>query len=208
MILTVTREFEVATSSRDGKIIAKPGDQLKVEDKGFDYFYIKRLNDKPIFSTWKRKNWVLSHCNKPMNENKMNPTSTRSKIKALKIKMQNLELEIQSLISGAEFEPGTIDAVYQDITNFTDEIRDISKQLLALKSKKNESMSLVDVYEGMKNEGFYGTKYGGGDNNSKHYSWDDVVERFEELVVPIQKTNPTAFITWLKNNYNPPIRKK
>lgn len=80
----------------------------------------------------------------------MNPTSTRQKIKDLKTKMNNLELEVRSLISRAEFEPGTIDAIHQDISNFTDEIRDINKQLLSLKSKeKNESLSLMNVYESM-----------------------------------------------------------
>lgn len=77
--------------------------------------------------------------------------SKRTKIRDLKTKMANLELEIRSLVQSSEFEPGTIDAVYQDISNFTDEIRDISKQLLSIKSKKPQSneTSLVGIYESL-----------------------------------------------------------
>lgn len=72
------------------------------------------------------------------------------KIRDLKTKLENLKLEIQSLVSNSEYEPSTIDAVYQDISNFTDEIRDINKQLLSLKNKpKNEALSLMNVYENM-----------------------------------------------------------
>jgi len=151
----------------------------------------------------------------------MNPTSTRAKVKALKIKMQNLELEIQSLIQGAEFEPGTIDAVYQDITNFTDEIRDISKQLLALKTKKNESMSLLNVYENMK-EGFQGDNDGDIDGNGAGFrggelelskyppiktGWDEIYSNFENEFGSIYQTNPSALKLWFKKNYNPPTKK-
>lgn len=135
----------------------------------------------------------------------MNPTSTRQKIKDLKTKMNNLELEVRSLIQGAEFEPGTIDAVHQDISNFTDEIRDINKQLLNLKNKpKNEALSLMNVYESMvkENNPNFESKFNGKTGNEwiqlfKNIPYDELIEwaelsqhnDFRNLLLKIKNKN-------------------
>jgi len=80
----------------------------------------------------------------------MKPTELRR----LKVKLANLQTEIQYLIDKGENEPGLIDAIASDIADFTDEVTKIRKEIASLKDKKsqNESISLVKIYEEIKNK--------------------------------------------------------
>lgn len=69
------------------------------------------------------------------------------KIKDLKIKIANLELEIRSLLDAGKSEPGIIDAIAADISDFTDEIMKVKKELKSMGVKIDESIKLVDLYE-------------------------------------------------------------
>lgn len=79
---------------------------------------------------------------------------TTNKLKALKIKLANLQLEIQALIDKGEKEPGLIDAISADISDFTEEVTKIRKEISDIKSKKQqkESVSLVGLYENIQKE--------------------------------------------------------
>ncbi len=80
----------------------------------------------------------------------MKPTELRR----LKVKLANLQTEIQYLIDKGENEPGLIDAIASDIADFTDEVTKIRKEIASIKEKKNvkESISLVKIYEEIKNK--------------------------------------------------------
>lgn len=77
---------------------------------------------------------------------------SKNNLRALKIKLANLQLEIQSLITKGEREPGLIDAITADISEFTEQVTKITKELVAAKSKKvqKESISLSEIYENLK----------------------------------------------------------
>jgi hypothetical protein len=79
---------------------------------------------------------------------------TTNKLKALKIKLANLQLEIQALIEKGEKEPGIIDAISADISEFTEEVTKIRKEISDIKSKKQqkESVSLMELYKEIKNK--------------------------------------------------------
>jgi hypothetical protein len=79
---------------------------------------------------------------------------TTNKLKALKIKLANLQLEIQALIDKGEREPGLIDAVAADIADFTEEVTKIRKEISDIKSRKQqkESLSLMELYKEIKNK--------------------------------------------------------
>lgn len=77
-----------------------------------------------------------------------------NKLRDLKIKLANLQLEIQYLIDKGENEPGLIDAIAADISEFTDEVTKIRKEIASIKNKKiqKESISLVKIYEEIQKE--------------------------------------------------------
>lgn len=77
---------------------------------------------------------------------------SKNNLRALKIKLANLQLEIQSLITKGEREPGLIDAITADISEFTEQVTKITKELVAAKNKKvqKESISLSEIYENLK----------------------------------------------------------
>lgn len=76
----------------------------------------------------------------------------KNNLRALKIKLANLQLEIQSLITKGEREPGLIDAITADISEFTEQVTKITKELVAAKNKKvqKENISLSEIYENLK----------------------------------------------------------
>jgi hypothetical protein len=75
-----------------------------------------------------------------------------TELRRLKIKLANLQTEIQYLIDKGENEPGLIDAIASDIADFTDEVTKIRKEIAGIKDKKiqKESISLVKIYEEIK----------------------------------------------------------
>lgn len=73
-----------------------------------------------------------------------------NELRRLKIKLANLQVEIQRLLDKGEREPGLIDAIASDIAAFTDEVTKISQEIETLKSK-NESISLFNLYNEIKN---------------------------------------------------------
>lgn len=77
---------------------------------------------------------------------------SKNNLRALKIKLANLQLEIQSLITKGEREPGLIDAITADISEFTEQVTKITKELVAAKNKKiqKENISLSEIYENLK----------------------------------------------------------
>lgn len=77
---------------------------------------------------------------------------SKNNLRALKIKLANLQLEIQSLITKGEREPDLIDAITDDISEFTEQVTKITKELVAAKNKKvqKESISLSEIYENLK----------------------------------------------------------
>ena len=60
--LRVKTRIEITTTPK-GKIYAEVGDVITVKDKCCEYYYILKVNDMQIFSTWKRKNWIDFKCN-------------------------------------------------------------------------------------------------------------------------------------------------
>ena len=72
-----------------------------------------------------------------------------TELRRLKIKLANLQVEIQRLIDKGEREPGLIDAIASDIDNFTDEVIKISQEIDKI-SPKNESFSLMEIYNEIK----------------------------------------------------------
>jgi hypothetical protein len=79
----------------------------------------------------------------------MNKNPNLRKIKDLKIKFANLELEIRSLLDAGKSEPGIIDAVASDISDFTDEIMKVKKELKGLGVKVDET-KLTELYQEVK----------------------------------------------------------
>lgn len=77
---------------------------------------------------------------------------SRNNLKALKIKLANLQLDIQSLINKGEREPGLIDAITADINAFTKEVNKISDEIDKIKAKKktDEGISLTEMYKEIK----------------------------------------------------------
>lgn len=84
----------------------------------------------------------------------MNKNSAKQKLKDLRTKLANLDIEIRSLISKAEMEPGMLDAVIADIDGFTQEIVKIKGEIAKINSQDiEESMSLVNLFkEGAKDK--------------------------------------------------------
>ena len=63
--------------------------------------------------------------------------------KYLKAKLVELEFELQGLLSVGLDNPGTIDAVAQDVNNLIDDIKSVKEKL----QSKSESIKLKDIYE-------------------------------------------------------------
>ena len=82
--------------------------------------------------------------------------NTRKKLKALKIKLANLQLEIEDLMSKGIDEPGVIDAIIADISDMTEEMMNAKKQLVALKKHKKDKESttegLFELYNKIKDK--------------------------------------------------------
>ncbi len=78
----------------------------------------------------------------------------------LKVKLANLQSEIQYLIDKCESEPKLIDAISSDIADFTDEITKFRKEIDSIKDKKQqkESMQLMELYKTIKKDGKYTSK--------------------------------------------------
>jgi len=66
MTLIVKIPFHI-TTTKNGQVWAKEGDKLIVQEKNANEYYIKRLNDTPIFSRWMKQNFVKSYCNEKEN---------------------------------------------------------------------------------------------------------------------------------------------
>jgi hypothetical protein len=77
--------------------------------------------------------------------------NNRQKLRDLKTKVANLELEIRALIHKAEADPGIIDAVAADISDFTDEIINTKRELEQMNERK-KSISLSTIYNEIKNK--------------------------------------------------------
>ena len=72
-------------------------------------------------------------------------------LRTLKVKVANLQVEIQALISKAESNPGLIDAIAADIADFTDEITKIRKELADLDTTPPDApISLSEIYKEIK----------------------------------------------------------
>jgi hypothetical protein len=82
--------------------------------------------------------------------------NARKKLKALKIKLANLQLEIEDLMSKGMDEPGVIDAIIADITDMTEEMVSAKKQLIDFKKNKKDKKSttegLFELYDKIKNK--------------------------------------------------------
>ena len=78
--------------------------------------------------------------------------NTKNKLRALKIKLANLQIEIQALIDKGEREPGMIDAIAADISDFTDEVTKIRKQLDVFKDKTSKTESIFEIYNKIKDK--------------------------------------------------------
>lgn len=74
---------------------------------------------------------------------------SKRKLRDLKTKVSNLELEIRSLVHKAEADPSVIDAIAADISNFTEEIVATKKELEKLNERK-KSTSLTSIYNEIK----------------------------------------------------------
>jgi hypothetical protein len=79
-------------------------------------------------------------------------SNTKNKLRALKIKLANLQIEIQALIDKGEREPGMIDAIAADISDFTDEVTKIRKQLDVFKHKTPKTESIFELYNKIKDK--------------------------------------------------------
>lgn len=77
--------------------------------------------------------------------------NNRQKLRDLKTKVANLELEIRALIQKAEADPGIIDAIAADISDFTDEIINTKRELEQMNERK-KSISLSTIYNEIKNK--------------------------------------------------------
>ena len=82
--------------------------------------------------------------------------NTKKKLRALKVKLANLQLEIEDLMSKGMDEPGVIDAIIADISDMTDEMVAAKKQLVDLKKKKENKESttenLFELYKKIKDK--------------------------------------------------------
>ena len=82
--------------------------------------------------------------------------NTKKKLRALKVKLANLQLEIEDLMSKGMDEPGVIDAIIADISDMTDEMVAAKKQLVDLKKKKENKESttenLFELYNKIKDK--------------------------------------------------------
>jgi hypothetical protein len=78
--------------------------------------------------------------------------NTKNKLHVLKIKLANLQIEIQALIDKGEREPGMIDAIVADISGFTDEVTKIRKQLDVFKDKTSKTESIFEIYNKIKDK--------------------------------------------------------
>ena len=82
--------------------------------------------------------------------------NTKKKLRALKVKLANLQLEIEDLMSKGMDEPGVIDAIIADISDMTDEMVVAKKQLVDLKKKKENKESttenLFELYNKIKDK--------------------------------------------------------
>lgn len=82
--------------------------------------------------------------------------NTKKKLRALKVKLANLQLEIEDLMSKGIDEPGVIDAIIADISDMTDEMVAAKKQLVDLKKKKENkestTESLFELYNKIKDK--------------------------------------------------------
>ena len=82
--------------------------------------------------------------------------NTKKKLRALKVKLANLQLEIEDLMSKGIDEPGVIDAIIADISDMTDEMVAAKKQLVDLKKKKENKESttenLFELYNKIKDK--------------------------------------------------------
>lgn len=80
--------------------------------------------------------------------------SNKNPLRPLKVKLANLQVEIQALLDKSDQEPGVVDAIASDIADFTDEITKIRKQISDLndRKKQNESISLSEIYKEIKKE--------------------------------------------------------
>lgn len=76
--------------------------------------------------------------------------NNRLKLKDLKTKVANLELEIRALVQKAEADPSILDAIIADISYFTDEIVKIKQELEQINERK-KATSLVSIYKEIKN---------------------------------------------------------
>ena len=70
--------------------------------------------------------------------------NAKKKLRALKIKLANLQLEIEDLISKGLDEPGMIDAIIADIAEMTEEMVAAKKQLVDLKNKRKDKESTTE----------------------------------------------------------------
>lgn len=70
--------------------------------------------------------------------------NAKKKLRALKIKLANLQLEIEDLISKGLDEPGMVDAIISDITEMTEEMVTAKKQLVDLKNKRKDKESTTE----------------------------------------------------------------
>ena len=65
----------------------------------------------------------------------------KNKLRALKIKLANLQLEIQSLIEKSERDPSLIDAITSDISEFTSEVTRMTKELSNINIYSNSNLT-------------------------------------------------------------------
>ena len=77
--------------------------------------------------------------------------NNRQKLRDLKTKVKNLELEIRALVHKAEADPGIIDAISAYISDFTAEIVSTKRELEQM-SERKKSISLSTMYNEIKNK--------------------------------------------------------
>lgn len=84
----------------------------------------------------------------------MNKNTAKQKLKDLRTKLANLDIEIRALISKGEMEPGLIDAIAADIDGFTQEIVKIKSEIAKVNAQGiDESISLVNLFKEGAKEG-------------------------------------------------------
>ncbi len=129
----------------------------------------------------------------------MNRNSAKQKLKDLRTKLANLDIEVRSLISKAEMEPGMLDAVIADIDGFTQDIVHVKNEISKLNAKGlDESVSLMGLF-----------KEGAKDGKKK--SPDEVnnlaLNIARDMEIPDYVLNDerlfTQFMATLRNNIQP-----